>query len=396
MYRADYFRAWQSVLAQASVISPASMADAAKKMNQLGGNPSPLMQLFNQVSLNVAVDSAMAATIFLPVTVVSPPDSTKLFGEKADPYLQAVLAMGTALEQVAGAPPGQADAPIGDAKTQSAAAKNAARNLGLSFGSAPGAVSPDVNRLLLEGINRVDPLLGNFGIGAINRSGGDLCTGAGRVLLKAPFNPNGVPATLDEVNAFFGRPDGALLNLYNSQLNTYIVRQGNQYVAKPGSSIKINPAFLTFFSRAMQLSQALYPDGQAGPRLSFTFRAMLTGDIKFATFTVDGTSRPFSPNRGGDQSFTWIATESQEAKIEPNVGGNTQVLRGTGPWSVFQLFSKATKWTSNNGRYSAEWTFTHDGATMRLPFELNLLGNPPIFDPSWLRSLACVGRIGTP
>lgn len=394
MYRADYIKAWQTVLAQAKIVPAGSIADAARKMNQLGGNPSPLMQLFNQVSLNVAVDSAMAATIFLPVTVVSPPDSTRLFGEKTDPYLQAVLAMGTALEQVAGAAQGQADGPVGDAKTQSGAAKNAARNLGLAFGSDPRAVIPDVNRLLLEGINRVDPLLGNVGIGAINKSGGDMCSGAGRVLLKAPFNPNGVPATLEEVNAFFGRPDGALMNLYNSQLNNYLVRQGNQYVAKPGGSIKINPAFLTFFSRAMQFSSAIYPDGQAGPRMTFTFRAMLTGDIKFATFTLDGTARPFSPNRGGDQSFVWVGSESQEAKIEPNVAGNTQVLRGAGAWSVFQLFAKATKWQSNNGRYSAEWSFPHEGGTMRLPFELNLLGNPPIFDTAWLRGLTCVSRIG--
>jgi type VI secretion system protein ImpL len=396
MYMADYFKAWQTVLAQARIAPFGGIADAARRMNQLGGNPSPLMQLFNQVSLNVAVDSAMANSVFLPVTVVSPPDSTRLFGEKTDPYLQAVLAMGTALEQVASAPQGQADGPVGDAKNQAAAAKNAARNLGLAFGGDPRSVQPDVNRLLLEGINRVDPLLGNVGVGALNKSGGDLCSTAGRVLLKAPFNPNGVPATLEEVSAFFGRPDGALLNLYNGQLNNYMVRQGSGYVAKPASAIKINPRFRDFFTRAMQLSSALYPEGQQGPRLAFTFRALLTGDIKFATFTVDGTSRPFSVNRGGDQGFTWIGAESQEAKIEANVGGNPQTIRGTGAWSVFQLFAKARNWKVNNGRYSAEFVFTHDGGTMVLPFELNLLGNPSIFDPAWLRGLSCVSQIGTP
>ena len=396
MYRADYIKAWQTVLAQAKIAPLASVADGARKMNQLGGNPSPLMQLFNAVSLNVAVDSAMASTIFLPVTVVSPPDSTKLFGEKTDPYLQAVLAIGTALEQVASAPQGQADGPVGDAKAQTATAKNAARNLSLAFGNDPRAVISDVNRLLLEGLNRVDPLLGNVGIGAINKSGGDLCSSAGKVLVKAPFNPNGVPATLDEVNAFFNRTDGALVNLFNGQLNNYMVRQGNAYVAKPGSSIKINPRFRDFFTRAMQMSSALYPEGQPGPRMAFTFRALLTGDIKFATFTVDGTARPFSVTRGGDQGFTWIAAESQEAKIEANVAGNTQAIRGTGPWSVFQLFSKARNWKVNNGKYSGEFTFTHDGGTVVLPFELNLLGNPPIFDPTWLRGLACVSQIGTP
>ncbi|HWA15014.1 MAG TPA: type VI secretion IcmF C-terminal domain-containing protein, partial [Gemmatimonadales bacterium] len=246
-------------------------------------------------------------------------------------------------------------------------------------------------------INRVDPLLGNVGIGAINKSGADLCATAGRVLLKAPFNPNGVPATVEEVNAFFNRTDGALVNLFNSQLNNYMVRQGNSYVAKPGSAIKISPRFRDFFTRAMQMSAALYPDGQPGPRLQFTFRALLTGDIKFATFTVDGTSRPFSVTRGGDQGFTWIAAESQETKIEANVGGNTQILRGTGPWSVFQLFStKARNWKSANGRYSGEFAFSHDGGTMVLPFELNLVGNPSIFDPAWLHGLSCVSQIGTP
>jgi hypothetical protein len=352
------------------------------------------MQLFNQVSLNVAVDSATAASTFLPVTVVSPPDSTRLFGEKTGQYLEAVLAIGTALEQVASAPPGGADGPVGDAKTQAAAARNAARNLGLSFGSDPRSVIGDVNRLLLEGLNPLDRILGSVGIGAVNTSGRDLCSGAGSVLLKAPFNPNGRPASIDEVTAFFGRPDGALMNLYNNQLNAYLVRQGNQYVAKPNSSIRLNPRFRDFFTNAMRFSQALYPDGQPGPRLTFTFRANVSGDIKFATFTLDGTARSFSPNRGGDQTFVWIGSESQEAKIEPNVGGNTQKKSGTGPWSIFQLFAQARNWKTVGQKYTAEWTFQHEGGTMTLPFELNLPGNPSIFDPAFLRSLTCVSQIG--
>lgn len=216
------------------------------------------------------------------------------------------------------------------------------------------------------------------------------------MLLKAPFNPNGVPASLDEVNTFFGRPTGALVNLFTGPLSNYMAREGSGYVAKPNSAIKINPRFRDFFTKAMQMSTALYPEGQAGPRMAFTFRALVGGDIKFATFTVDGVSRPFSQNRGGDQAFTWIASESQEARIEPNVGGNVQVLKGTGQWSVFQLFAKATNWKSANGRYTAEWTFTHDGGKVTLPFELNLLGNPSIFDPVWLRGLSCVSQIGTP
>lgn len=396
-YLADYAKAWQTVLAQARVAPFAGVGDAARKMNQLGGNPSPLMQLFNTVSLNVAVDSTMAATIFLPVAVVSPADSTRLFGEKTDPYLQAVLAMGTALEQVASAPPGQADGPVGDAKTQSSTAKNAARNLSLAFGSVvPGSVGPDVNRLLLDGISRVDPLLGNVGIGALNKSGGDMCSGAGRVLLRGPFNPRGAAATLDDVTAFFGRPDGALLNLYNGQLSNYMVRQGNGYAAKPGSSIKINPRFRDFFSRATQLSQALYPEGKPGPQFTFTFRAVTTGDIKLATLIIDGNSRNFIPNRSADQPFSWVAAESQDARLVATVGGNQQTKSGTGIWSVFQLFAQARNWTQLGSKYSAEFAFQHDGREVVLPIELNFLGNPPIFDTQWLRGLTCVSQIGTP
>ncbi len=396
MYRDDYVRQWQSVLAQARVARPSGIADAARKLNQLGGNPSPLMQLLNTVSLNVAVDSVMAATIFQPAAVVSPADSTRLFGEKTDPYLQAVLAVGTSLEQVAGAPQGQADGPVGDAKNSAASAKNAARNLQLAFNPDPRSVGPDVTRLLLEGINPIDGMLGNVGIGALNKSGGDMCSGPGRVLSKAPFNPNGAPASLDEVNSFFGRPDGALLNLFNGQLSNYMVRQGSGYAPKPGSSIRINPRFRDFFTRAAQFSTAVYPEGQPGPRVSFTFRALLTSEVKFVTFAVDGASRPFSPTRSGDQPFSWVASESQEARIDANIGGNIQTLKGNGPWSVFQLFAKARNWKSSGGRYTAEWVFQHDGKDVVVPFELNLQGNPPIFDPSWLRDLSCVSQIGTP
>jgi hypothetical protein len=171
MYRTEYVRQWQTLLSQARIAPFGGIADASRKLLLIGGNPSPLLQLINAVSVNTAVDSQVAAP-FQPVMVVLTPygirlrDSMNLIGEKAQPYMQAVLAVGTALQNLASSPPGQNEGPAQDAKTQAAAARNAALNITLAFAGDPAslAVGAEVRRLLTDPLARVDPMLGNVGV----------------------------------------------------------------------------------------------------------------------------------------------------------------------------------------------------------------------------------------
>jgi type VI protein secretion system component VasK len=214
------------------------------------------------------------------------------------------------------------------------------------------------------------------------------------VLTRSPVSPGGAPAPIDEVTAFFGRPDGALWNLYNGQLAKFLARAGTSYAATPGASVRPTPQFVQFFNRAALFSRALYPDGaEQVPRLGFSFRAIINADVTQVKLTVDGTTRTYSAFRTGDQPITWIGPEAQEARLEVTIRGNTQERKKSGTWALFQLFADAKNWKQAGIKHAAEWTFQHEGQNVPVQFDLTLPDAAPILSPEWLRGMACVSRI---
>jgi type VI secretion system protein ImpL len=393
-YRVDYANHWRAVLAEARPIPIGSLADGARKLLVLGSNTSPIMQLINAVSLNTAVDSGMRA-LFVPATVVSPPDSTRLIGDNAKPYLAAVLATGTALQQIGGAPEGQREGFAQEAKNQVATARNAALTLKLDFGADPLGVGGEISRLLTDQLNRVDGMLGNVGVAAVNKSGADLCSVVNPVLRKKPFSMGGPDASTKDLDNVFQRDKGAIANQLKGPIGRYAVEQGDGYAPAPGSGIKPNPAFFTFLSRATQFTKSMYPtEGAPGPRLTVTFRPLFTDDFNQISLTVDGRTLQFTTFITGEKGIAWSLNEATEAKVVVSIRGNPQPLQRTGPWSLFELFGEARNWKPAGGnKYQAAWTFTHENRQIQVPFELNFPFGAPILNPDWLRGLSCVSTI---
>ncbi|HSB53653.1 MAG TPA: ImcF-related family protein [Gemmatimonadales bacterium] len=393
-YRDEYARHWRQLLADARIAQFGSLQDAARKVKLLGSNPSPLMQLINAVSLNTSVDSIFAATTFQPALTVSPADSARLISDASAPYVKAVQSLATALDAVASAAPADRAGPAEQAKNAVTEAKNAASSLGIAFATGPNSVGPDITRLLNSGFSSIDGMLGGVGVAGINKAGADFCGTFGKVLTKSPVSPNGPAASIDEVTAFFGRPDGALWNLYNTQLARLLSRTGSSYAPTPGSSVRVNPRFVQFFSRAAQFSRALYPEGaDQVPRMGFSFRAIINSDVTLVKLVVDGNNRTYSATRTGDQPFTWIGETAQETRLEATIRGNTQTRIKSGTWSLFQLFADARNWRQNGLKYTAEWSFQHEAQTIPVQFELTLPDAAPILNPEWLRGMSCVSAI---
>jgi tetratricopeptide (TPR) repeat protein len=168
-YRRDYEEQWRQVLAQTRLVPYANLADASRKLRILAGNPSPLLQLINAVSLNTAMDSGFASTVFQPARVVSPADSTRLTGPLTGPYLKAIAGLGTALEALVAAEPEARKGPGDEAKAQLVAAKTAAQALQLSFTAVPGGVGSDINRLLTSVFGSLDSTPGQIGTPGADR-----------------------------------------------------------------------------------------------------------------------------------------------------------------------------------------------------------------------------------
>jgi type VI secretion system protein ImpL len=393
-YKDDYARHWSRLLQDARIAQFANLQDAARKLKILGGNPSPLMQLINAVSLNTGFDSSFANGLFQPALVVSPNDSTKLITDASAPYMLAMQKLGAALDMVNSAGAADREGPAQEAKNQASAARLAASGIGNSFTSVAGGVNPDVTRLL-QAPTAVDNLLGNVGVAGINKTGSDFCSASGRVFTKSPINPNGPAASLEEVTAFFGRPDGALWGLFNSQLSKFMARgAGGSFSAIPGASTKPTPQFLQFFNRAALFSKALYPEGaEQVPRFTFSFRPVINGDVTQVKLTVNGTLRTWSAFRTGDQPFTWIGPEASEVVLEVTIRGNPQVRKKTGTWALWQIFAEAKNWGQSGIKQTGELIYPHENQSVPMLFDLTIPDGTQILNAEWLRGMSCVSRI---
>jgi type VI secretion system protein ImpL len=394
-YRTDYLRHWRAFLAAARVAPFAGVGDAARKLALLSGNQSPLLQLFLLTAQHTAVDSQLAATAFQPVHVLTPPGTTdQLIGEKAQGYMGALLGIQSDLEAIGGAPAGTGNEAVAKTMSDAGAARVAARQLAQGFSTDPNSVGAEVQRLMLAPVNAVEGLLGGLGASGLNRRGRDFCAPLQRLLAQVPFRGAAVAqASLADVSAQFQRRTGAVWSFFNDVLGSYLVQQGNRYAPRPGSDLPLNPGFVEFFNRAAAFSEAIYPEDARTPRVAFTFKPLLSDLVPTVTLTMDGHSASFTRVSAAAQPFVWDAAQARDARLVARVGGNEVTFSGEGTWSVFRLFQAADNWQVEGIVQRAQWSTRHEGATVTIPFELNLGGAPPIFSYQYFAGVSCDGRI---
>jgi type VI secretion system protein ImpL len=394
-YRADYLKHWRAFLAGARVAGFATAQDGAQKLAVLSGNQSPLLQIFQVVAKNTAVDSTFAATAFQPVQVLTPAGADKLIGESNQGFMSNLVALQASLEQAGSASAGSGDAAVQKAVGDAGTAKVTARQLAQKFSTDPSSVGPDVLRLMIDPLSNVERLLSNFGAAGLNKSGRDFCRPLQRLMTVAPFKP-GAPsqASLADVSSQFQRGTGAIWSYYNDVLQKYLVQQGARYAPRPGADIPLNPSFVEFFNRSAAFSDALYPQSPPpGPRVAFTFKPLLSDLVTSVTVSIDGRTATFTRTSTAAYPFQWIGTEARDARLTAQVGGNEVTMSYKGTWAVFQLFQAAENWRVEGIVQRAQWSTKHQGAQVTIPFELNLGGAPPIFDPGYFAGASCSGQV---
>ncbi|MGH7504299.1 MAG: ImcF-related family protein, partial [Longimicrobiales bacterium] len=115
-YSADYITQWQGFLAAARVARFGGPQDAASKLGALSAPQSPLLRLLALVAVNTAVDTLAIGDAFQPVHTVMPPTATdRLIVEPNQPYMQGLIGLQTAMEQVASAQGAERDGAMGSA-----------------------------------------------------------------------------------------------------------------------------------------------------------------------------------------------------------------------------------------------------------------------------------------
>ncbi len=404
-YIADFIAQWRGYLKAAVVVRYTDIPDAAKKLNLLAGNQSPLLALFWLASQNTAVDEPKIAGAFQPVQIVVPPASVdRYIAPPNQAYMSGLTALQSSLEQVAAQPPPVSEAAAGQVLNNAVSAKSAERAIAQGFPPDPeGKIDGTVQKLMEDPITYVEGLLRTLGPAELNGKGKGLCTQMRPLLTKYPFAANATQqATLAELNSVLHKPDGALWAFYDANLQRLLPKQGTQYAPVSAGGITLNPAFVGFFNRWAALADTFYAGGSQDPRLNYTLKSVPTEGIQGLTLRLDGQVLSVAEGGGAAKQFTWPGTSVREAKASVKFGGTDLGWSDNdGLWAVYQFFEEAERWVPAGGSYQLEWTVRAGKKAMTLPsgkpltvrFELNMGGAPPVFEKGYLSHMGCVAEV---
>lgn len=400
-YTSDFIAAWRQYLKNSVVVRYGSLRDAANKLNKTSSNQSPLLALFWLASNNTNVDSQKVKDAFDAVHKVVPPsDAMQFIGPSNTNYMNALVTLQAGLDQAASVPGGPDPASAAATMSQASSAKIATRQVAQTFRLDPEAnVHGTVQKLMEDPITHAEALLRGVGPGELNAKAKALCAGF-TIVNKFPFNPTAVPeATLQELAMIFRPREGTLWQFYEANLKNFLQKQGNQYVPAPNAPFPLNPAFVRFFNQAMAFSEALYPEGAAEPRYSYSMRALPSDQLQSVTLTIDKQTTTFTAQTP-PQRYVW---PSYQLKLGVRVAGGSEfgLHDWQGLWSAFRFFVDADQLTQSGSGYVLTFQPTQGrsatpmmvlGRPLVYRFQLDTGGAPAIFSKDFLASLRCISQ----
>jgi type VI secretion system protein ImpL len=401
-YQQDYIAQWRAFLKNANVVHYDGLVDASQKLARTSSNQSPLLALFCITAQNTAVDQADIAKAFQPVqVVVSPNCQDQYIGPPNAPYVTSLSGLQACLDQVNNSPPDQKEAAKQQCVSSASTAQQAARQIGQGFKIDQEAhVDATVQNLLLAPITWVSAVLRPGPV-----SGAGLCVQMNPLAAKFPFNSK---ATLDaspqELAAVFDAASGALPQFYNASLKNLLLFQGTEYVPNPAGNQQVNPAFLSFFNRAMSLQRALYAGGPGQMQFKYALRPHPTETVASLTMNIDGQPLNYSGGNADFKQFTWPGTTTQAVRLSVKIPGGSSLdfPNYDQLWAVFHFFADADHWQQTGSTYNIEWTLrvaggkpvtVLGGKPVTVQFDLDTLGAPPILQKGYLATLQCVSSV---
>jgi type VI secretion system protein ImpL len=406
-YLADYKRHWLAFLDSASIVPFAGLKDASQKLAVLSGNQSPLLALFALASRHTAVRETSIAKAYLPLHVLMPDTSKKLVSGVTSTYVSSLDGLQVAVERAAAAPMGGSDAAVSKALESADNAKLEVKKIARSFGSeAERGVGAVVQALMVEPISRAETLLRGLGPAQMNAAGAAFCAPVRQLMTKFPFNRRSTsPASPAEVAKIFQPGSGTLWTLQAEALQKVMERRGREFVATESGETRVTPEFVRFFNRAVLVSEALFPTGDADPRLSFRLTPVLSGAISSVTLAIEGQTARFTRETPETKSFTGLLAASRLVGLFAELGEGVEVALDEvdEPWGIFRLFHGATRWQTAGDSHLVEWslttgrqggrTVTAGGSTAKVAFRLDFAGQPAVLRPGFFDGLSCSGVI---
>ena len=258
-YQVDFVRIWREFLHATRVVGFGNIPDAVTKLSKLSGNQSALLSVLCVVSDNTAVDAKAVSDLFQPPQQVVPAGChDRLAAQGNAAYMDGLNRLLSSLQALV---TNQAsDAFRSDAMTSALGADGQVRQLARNFPvDKEGAVDSTTQSLLEDPIKHVQALIQGVPANEANGAAKTFCGQFHALMAKYPFQQSSTSdASVQEVSDIFKPMDGALWKLYQSTMQKFLVRQGSEYVAQPGTPVA-TPAFVKFFNTAAGISAAFFP-----------------------------------------------------------------------------------------------------------------------------------------
>jgi type VI secretion system protein ImpL len=386
-YFADYIQNWRTYLTKAQFRPYQKFADAGTRLSALDSNTSAMLELFSLISINTGVAAPEISAVFqAPQSVVPPsnPDN-RFIAASNQAYIQSLQGLEGAVKNLTlnatNANDPAAAAPVIQAAVT---AEQAAENLRNGFLPDPAGSMDKTSFTLLEApIESIKNLAAQAPANAAGGGAKSFCAQIGPVLSKFPFDPqSSTEASTDEVAQVFAPGSGSFAQ-FTSSMHALVALQGGQYVAAPGSSVHINPAFLNFLTHAQKISSSLYPGGGNQPSLDFTLTEVKGPGNADAVLNIDG--KQISAG-GQSATFHWVSQPS--SKITLATQKNTAPVM-TGPWSVFHFGFAAPQIAPNRLKFF--FSFNNQAPEIVL-FDASGPG-APLLNPDFMKGFHCVSNV---
>lgn len=399
-YQGDFIKTWREFIRATRVVPYGSIPDAAKKLVKLSGNQSPLLSLLCVISDNTAVEAKPVADLFRPPQQVTPPGCHDRLAAPANAaYMDDLSKLLATLQALIANPTN--DAYRGDALTSALGAESEVRQIARNFPvDKEGAVDAATETILEDPIKHVQALIAGVPKEEANGAGKTFCGQFHALMAKYPFQPSSsVEASMQDVGDMFRANDGALWKFYQETMQRFLVRQGNEYVAKPGTPAA-TPAFTAFFNRAAGVSAAFFGANAQQPQLSFSVRVNPTQDVEAVTLSIGAQTLKYSSGESAPQGFTWPGAGPPEVKLRVKFTGGSEFdyPGSSGPWAIFRFFSHFEHWQSSGSSSSMDWTLRagadpvivpKSGRPATVSLALDTGSAPNILRPGYFAGMTC-------
>lgn len=395
-YVAAYTAAWRAFLEAGSVVGFSSTADAARKLDVLSGNDSPLLQMLALTAQHTAVDSSVMRQVFAPVYAVIPPGKPEsLINDANRGYMSDLLALQSAMLQAADARGPAADAAQAEASMGVQKLDMQVNQLAQGFPTQGEAlqVGNQVQRLLSAPVVAARGLVRALPTAAVNAGGATFCAPFRDMQNKYPFNERAIEqVTPEELTAALQKGSSRLWTFYEEQLQSLLVRQGSEYAARIGADPSPTPAFVRFFNDAASLSDGFFPAGAESPIVQFALTVETSADLPEVRVTIDDQTQRYTPTNPAMKTFTWRGASARTFQVTKVVNGVEEILLEDdgGPWTLLRMLRHATWSPLSSSQYRLQWDI--QPAPGRLVARIDFVGRPPVFAPDQLR-LNCVSQI---